>query len=169
MPKLERLGELKEKYAGIQSKLAGARAASANLEDFRKEFKKAERNFKIALQLLPDKKEIPTLLESVSKSGIDSGLEFILFKPNAEQREDFYARIPVNIELRGGYHNVAMFFDRLGRLPRIVNVSNFNVETPRGGGTRNLITTCVAETYRFLEAGEADKGDKGSKKGKKKG
>ena len=166
-PKLEKLNDLKQKFAGIQSKLAGARAAAANLEDFQEEYKNALLDFKIALRLLPDKKEIPTLLESVSKSGTDSGLEFILFQPGQEQRADFYAKIPVDVEVRGGFHNVAMFFDRIGKLPRIVNIPNFSLEIPKSGTATVLSATCVAETYRFLEAGETQP-SKGDKKGKKK-
>ena len=166
-PKLEKLNDLKQKFAGIQSKLAGARAAAANLEDFQEEYKNALLDFKIALRLLPDKKEIPTLLESVSKSGTDSGLEFILFQPGQEQRADFYAKIPVDVEVRGGFHNIAMFFDRIGKLPRIVNIPNFSLEIPKSGTATVLSATCVAETYRFLEASETQP-SKGDKKGKKK-
>jgi type IV pilus assembly protein PilO len=168
-PKMEKFNKLKETYAGIQAKLAGARAAAANLEDFEQEYKKAQVSFKIALRLLPDKKEIPNLLESVSASGTDSGLEFILFQPRPEQVADFYAKIPVSVEVRGGFHNIAMFFDRVARLPRIVNVMNFDIQVPRGGVPTTLTATCVAETYRFLEAGESSQADKGSTKGKKKG
>ena len=166
-PKLEKLNDLKQKFAGIQSKLTGARAAAANLEDFQEEYKNALLDFKIALRLLPDKKEIPTLLESVSKSGTDSGLEFILFQPGQEQRADFYAKIPVDVEVRGGFHNIAMFFDRIGKLPRIVNIPNFSLEIPKRGSATMLSATCVAETYRFLEASET-KPSKEKKKGKKK-
>lgn len=166
-PKLEKLNDLKQKFAGIQSKLTGARAAAANLEDFQEEYKNALLDFKIALRLLPDKKEIPTLLESVSKSGTDSGLEFILFQPGQEQRADFYAKIPVDVEVRGGFHNIAMFFDRIGKLPRIVNIPNFSLEIPKRGTATMLSATCVAETYRFLEASETQP-SKGDQKGKKK-
>ncbi|MBW1897054.1 MAG: type 4a pilus biogenesis protein PilO [Deltaproteobacteria bacterium] len=167
-PQLEKLTDLKQKYAGLQTKLAGARAAAANLEDFQKEYDKAQLDFKIALRLLPDKKEIPTLLESVSKSGTDSGLEVLLFQPKSEELADFYAKIPVAVEVRGGFHNLAMFFDRIGKLPRIVNVPVFNIEIPRRGRPANLSAVCTAETYRFLDASEAKKDDKESKKKKKK-
>jgi len=167
-PQLEKLNELKQKYAGLQTKLAGAQAAAANLEDFQKEYDKAQVDFKIALRLLPDKKEIPSLLESVSRSGTDSGLEFLLFQPKSEEHADFYAKIPVAVEVRGGFHNIAMFFDRIGKLPRIVNVPVFNIQAPKQGRQVNLSAVCTAETYRFLDASEDKKQDKDSKKKKKK-
>jgi type IV pilus assembly protein PilO len=166
-PQLEKLNDLQEKYAGIETKLAGARNAAANIEDFQKEYEQAQMDFKVALRLLPDKKEIPTLLESVSQSGTDSGLEFILFQPEPEQPQDFYAKIPVSVAVRGGFHNVAMFFDRIGKLPRIVNVPDFNIEIPRQGVATDLSVTCTAETYRFLEASEAAKKNDEKKKKKK--
>lgn len=168
-PKQKELNDLEQKLAGIHAKLTGAKSAAANLEDFEQEYKKAQIDFKIALRLLPDKKEIPTLLESVSRSGKDSGLEFILFQPRKEEQADFYAKIPVDIEVHGGFHNVAMFFDRIARLPRIVNIPKFDLQIPKGGGAGLLTTKCVAETYRFLEAGETGQAENGQKDKKKKG
>jgi type IV pilus assembly protein PilO len=92
-------------------------------------------------------------------------LEFLLFRPAGEVNKGFYAEIPVNIEVQGGYHNLGMFFDKVARLSRIVNVSDIKIKkkgSKGGGGT--LKATCVATTYRFVE--EAKKGSK--RKGKKK-
>jgi len=173
MPRLTKLNELKEKFAGIEAQLASARAAAANLEDFQKEYEKAQIQFKLALQLLPDKKEIPGLLESVSRSGKDSGLDFLLFQPGKEVNKGFYAEIPVDIQVRGGYHHLAMFFARVANLSRIVNISRFTIETPRKSravmteAAAVLDVSCVAVTYRFLESAEAPKA--GAKPTKKKG
>ncbi len=155
MPKSTKINELKQEYENLQIKLTKARAAARNLKKFEKQYKEAQVKFKIALQLLPDKKEIPSLLAGISKSGKDSGLEFILFQPGAEVSRDFYAEIPVNIQINGGYHNLAMFFDRVGRLSRIVNILNIKMQTSRGKGAQGgLSASCVAMTYRFLEASE---------------
>lgn len=156
MPKSSTLDELKNGYDTLETKLVKARAAARNIKKFQKEYKEAEVKFKLVLQLLPDKKEIPSLLESVSKSGKDSGLEFILFQPGGEISKDFYAEIPVNIQVNGGYHNLAMFFERVARLSRIVNILNINIRAATGkGAQRSLSASCVARTYRFLEASEA--------------
>jgi len=165
MPKSGRLNELKDNYENLEMRLIKARTAARNLKKFQKQYNEAQVKFRLALQLLPDKKEIPSLLENISKSGNDAGLEFLLFQPSGEVSRDFYAEIPVNIQVKGGYHNLAVFFDKVGRLPRIVNILNINILASKEAGGI-LSATCVATTYRFLEASEAEPADKESKKGK---
>ncbi len=166
MPKFQKIGELQKNYDELKQKVASAKATAANYDKVQKKFKAAEVNLKLALRLLPDKREIPDLLESISKSGRFSGLEFILFKPSAEVMRDFYAEIPVQIEVTGGYHNLAMFFDKVGRLSRIVNISNISVKfgSRSNEAQGRLKASCVATTYRFVESsGKAKKKGKGKK------
>ena len=105
------------------------------------------------MKALPEKKEIPNLLASISSSGQDSGLEFALFEPKPENNKDFYAEIPVAVKVSGSYHNVASFFDKVSRLPRIVNIDNISItaqkQTKKEG--LSLSTSCTAITYRFIE------------------
>lgn len=152
-PQSNKLNELRSELETLESKLFTARKAAENLEKFQKEFEDAQIQFKLALQLLPDERQIPNLLEGISTSGKDSGLEFLLFQPGPEVPRDFYAEIPVNIQVSGGYHNLAMFFDRVARLSRIVNMLNINIQAPETPGILNA--SCVAMTYRFLEAAQA--------------
>jgi type IV pilus assembly protein PilO len=116
------------------------------------QFKGAEIELKIVMKALPEKKEIPSLLASISSSGQDSGLEFALFEPKPESNKDFYAEIPVSIKVAGSYHNVAMFFDKVSRLPRIVNIDNIGITAQKGTKKGlSLTTSCTAITYRFVE------------------
>jgi len=168
MPKSSRLDELQKNYEDLEIRLIKARAAAKNLKKFQEQYKEAQVKFRLALQLLPDTKEIPSLLESISKAGQDSGLEFILFQPSAEVSRDFYAEIPVKIQVKGGYHSLAIFFDKVGKLPRIVNMFDIKITTPKTKGTQGYLdASCVAMTYRFLEASEM-KASKAKKKKKKK-
>jgi type IV pilus assembly protein PilO len=157
MPKSAEINELRDEYDMLQGKLFTARQAAENLEQFEKEYGEAQLKFKLALQLLPDKREIPSLLESVTRSGKESGLEFKLFQPSGEVTKGFYAEIPVNIQISGGYHNLAMFFDRVARLSRIVNIMNLSLKSA-GGTAAILNASCVARTYRFLEVAPAAAG-----------
>jgi type IV pilus assembly protein PilO len=77
------------------------------------------------------------------------GLEFLLFEPKPEIRKEFYAEIPVAINVKGGYHDMAMFFDRVARLSRIVNVKNITMGREKEG--EDLNTVCTAVTYKFVE------------------
>jgi type IV pilus assembly protein PilO len=112
--------------------------------------KAAEEQFEIAKMALPEKEEIPSLLASISQSGKDSGLEFLLFQPKPEVKKDFFAEIPVAISVSGGYHNVAMFFDKVANLSRIVNINNIALKPQKNG--EELVTNCTAVTYKFVEA-----------------
>jgi type IV pilus assembly protein PilO len=124
----------------------------------------AEDQFKIVKRALPENEEIPSLLASISQSGMDSGLEFFLFQPQNEIKKDFYAEIPVSISVTGRYQEVARFFDKVGNLPRIVNMRNISID-PNDGG-QLLSTKCTAVTYKFIESSPNKR--KTNKKNKKK-
>jgi len=110
----------------------------------------------LAKAVLPETKEIPSLLSSISQSGQDAGLEFVLFEPKAEVKKDFYAEIPVSIKVTGSYHNIATFFDNVSRLYRIVNIQN--IEMKSGKNDTSLDTSCTAVTYKFVETTTAASG-----------
>lgn len=155
LPKMEKIDKLTEEYEGLEQKLTRFKAKARQLRAVRKKFKAAGNEFKIVMRALPEKKEIPNLLASISSSGQDSGLEFALFEPKPEKNKGFYAEIPVAISVSGSYHSVAMFFDKVSRLPRIVNIDNINITAQKGTkkGLR-LTTSCTAITYRFVEKKE---------------
>ncbi|MDZ7640436.1 MAG: type 4a pilus biogenesis protein PilO [Desulfurivibrio sp.] len=99
-------------------------------------------------------------MTSISNRGTDSGLEFILFRPQNEVPRDFYAEIPVEIAVNGPYHNVGVFSYWVSKLPRIVTVSNLNMGSPsRGEHQMSLNTTFTLLTYRFIEPEPEDETD----------
>jgi type IV pilus assembly protein PilO len=165
MPNSDKIAMLKQNYGDLQNKVAKAKAAVRDLDKYEKKYKEAQGRFRLALQLLPDKKEIPALLEGISKSGRSSGLEFLLFKPDKEVTKEFYAEIPVKIEVTGGYHNLAIFFDKVARLSRIVNISKLTINSAKAEGT--LKASCVATTYQFVETPKEEQAKGKSKKRKK--
>jgi type IV pilus assembly protein PilO len=110
MPLQEKITTLEKQHQELSQQLDTYKIKAARLEEFRKKKKDKEDEFYKALAALPDAKEIPALLTAVSKSGSDSGLEFLLFKPEPEAIKDFYAEIPVSINVKGGYHQIAEFF-----------------------------------------------------------
>jgi len=160
LPKVKKIDELKKKQKTLETRLVRAKAKAKQLKHFRDKLKKAQTEFTIAVKKLPEKKEIPSLLSSVSRSGHDAGLEFLLFEPKAELTKDFYAEIPVSIIVTGNYHKTALFFDKVARLHRIVNIDDIKMTVTKESG--ELKTLCTAVTYRFVET----KPEKGSKKSK---
>jgi len=148
-PKVKKIDKLKTEQETLETRLIRARAKATKLEYFKDKLKKAETEFKIAVKKLPEKKEIPSLLSNVSQSGHDSGLEFLLFEPKAERTKEFYAEIPVSIIVTGNYHKTALFFDKVTRLHRIVNIDDIKMTTTKGNA--ELKTSCTAVTYKFVE------------------
>jgi type IV pilus assembly protein PilO len=135
-PKLADIKKLKKELGGLEKKLVTAKANAADLEKFQKMMEEAEVEFKKAMKALPEKEEIPSLLTSISRSGQDVGLEFLL-------------EIPVAMQVVGGYHDLAMFFDKVARLSRIVNIKNISMG--RIKDSQRLNTSCTAVTYKFVE------------------
>ena len=149
LPKISKINVLKKELSTLETRLATAIAKANQLKYYQDKLKDAEMEFKMVMKKLPEKKEIPALLSSVSQSGRDAGLEFLLFQPEPEQNKDFYAEIPVSIKITGNYHNVALFFDKVARLSRIVNIDDIKMASTTG--KTDLITSCKAITYRFVE------------------
>mgnify|MGYP001561355988 FL=1 len=151
-PKSAELAELNVRLEKLQAELNESKAIAADLPRFKAEVARLNDELKKALLELPDKREIPSLLTNISKLGIESGLEFIRFKPMSEIPSGFYAKVPVEISLKGTYHEVATFFDKVSKLSRIVNITNISMSGAKEEGGKIILTTpCLATTYRFIE------------------
>ena len=162
LPKHKEIGKLESKYKELSAKLDKAKRTAKQLNFYRTKMKAAEAQFSIVRKTLPEKKEIPALLAGISQSARDAGLDIIKFQPMPEKPKEFYAEVPISINVSGDYHSVAVFFDRISSMPRIVTIGAFRM-TPEKGGNK-LSTSCTAVTYKFIEPVEK----KPSKKRKKK-
>ncbi|UCF73646.1 MAG: type 4a pilus biogenesis protein PilO [Deltaproteobacteria bacterium] len=155
MPKTDEIAVVESELSTLDKKITDAKFAKRDLQKLEMELAAAQDELTLALRLLPTTSEIPSLLKSITKLGNDSNLEFLLFSPEKEvTKEELYVEIPVSIEVRGGYHDVAMFFDKIGKLDRIVNVVDVSI-IPTQPNSTILKTTCKALTYRFKEATKA--------------
>jgi type IV pilus assembly protein PilO len=149
LPTYEEMDQLETKLQELDKQLATAKINAAELEKFQAKMQEAEAQFKIAMRALPEQAEVPSLLTNVSKSGVELGVELLSFKPAAEVNKEFYAELPMEINIRGDYHHQAMFFDRVARLSRIININNISISADKAG--RDLNTLCTAVTYKFIE------------------
>ncbi len=167
LPKFEKINSLKKQLTDLEQKLSTAKRNAADLKKFQAKMKEAEAQFNMAMKKLPETKEIPSLLTAISDSGQQVGLEFLLFEPKKEKKKEFYAEIPVAMSLRGDYHNLAIFFDQVARLNRIVNITNIQMTRAKGKGKAagELLAKCTAVTYKFLD--EPPKKKKKKKKRRK--
>jgi type IV pilus assembly protein PilO len=149
---------LAEEITGIRNDRDKKKTLSANLPKLKKELQEWDAKLKAAVAQLPDRKEIPDLLSSLSIKAREAGLEILLFRPRAENFQEFYAEIPVDIVVRGGFFNAVTFFDEVGKLNRLVNIDNIDLKNPKVGGDQvALEISTLATTYRFLDKAERKK------------
>jgi len=157
-PRMTRTDGLRAHIADMIQERARKLSEAQAMPDRQKEVEVLDRQLKLAIARLPDEKEIPDLLSSVSNLGRDSGLDILIFRQKPETYQEFYAQVPVEMQVRGGYHQVAAFFDRVGKLDRIVNVSDISMKDPKVVGDDMVLqANCQVTTYRFLSEAERER------------
>ena len=158
---------LQNQAAKLRKEIAGAKARAAKLDEHLAEMEETKRLFAEASVLLPQKKEIPSLLTNISALGTNSGLNMATFSPGGERRKEFYAEIPVSLRVNGPYHNIGTFLYEVSKLDRIVSAVNINLGGPSmQRGEMVLSSNINLVTYRFLEESEIE--EQKPQKGKKK-
>jgi type IV pilus assembly protein PilO len=149
---------------------------AANLEAYRQQIAEIERTFGAMLRQLPGKTEVPSLLVDISQTGLAAGLQERLFQPGSESKKDFYAELPIKIQLSGGYHEFGLFVSGIAALPRIVTLHDIEITrgNTRGGArgrapapTDQLTLNLTAKTYRYLDEEETAPAAAPAKKGAK--
>jgi type IV pilus assembly protein PilO len=183
LPQSEEIASLDGKLTKLKADLTASQGIIRDLQTFRTQIQGLEKELTGAVTQLPNEKEIPDLLKNISSLGKESNLEFILFRPKPEEPQQFYARVPIELTIVGTYHNTGLFFDRVSRLHRIINVVDFSMTRAKDGKGKgdprdeNLVrTSCLVMTYRFIEKKEENKSEQkegakepkeGASKGKK--
>lgn len=154
-PRSDQIIKLSEDIESSQFKRNKLKKDVVNLPKLKQERQKLEGVLKETVAQLPDKKEIPDLLSTISTKASEAGLQILVFRPAGENAKDFYAEIPVNLVVRGGFHEVVTFFDEVGRLNRVVNIQNIDIKKPQTRGDSSIVeTSALATTFRFLDEAE---------------
>ena len=134
-------------------------AKAVNLEIYKQQLKDIERSFGALLRQLPGKTEVPNLLVDISQTGLSAGLEEKLFQPQAEQKKDFYAELPIKISLTGSYHQFGEFVSGIAALPRIVTLHDIEIKPANKDAYDQLTLELTAKTYRYLDEDEVSASD----------
>ena len=154
-PKQEELKNFQTRLTELQTQVEENRRIAENLPRLEREYFQLNKELEKALTELPDQKQIPLLLTSITSAGKASGLDFLVFRPKAEEPKEFYASVPVDITVSGSFNSVAKFFVAVSELPRIVNIGNVAFSDIKSSGDQtNLKVTCLATTFRFLDKKE---------------
>lgn len=150
-PNSEEIGRLQAQFRQLENQVKEYEAIAAELPKFEREFERLNREFEIVAAKLPKEKDIPPLIDSVYSEISASNLDSIIFAPRGQVQKEIYAEIPIDMEVQGTYYDLADFFDRLSRLPRIVNVRNLNlVREDIKGGNVLLNSKFNVVTFRLL-------------------
>lgn len=165
-PRMYRTNELRQQIDALLQERDAKEASTAGISDRKREVEELEGDLNRAMLRLPDQKEIPQLLSSISNLGRDSGLDILVFRLKPERLQDFYAEVPVEMVVRGNYHRIAGFLDAVGRLDRIVNVSDLWMKEPKLYA-EDLVLQAGAQvtTFRFLSEAERQKVAEARKRG----
>jgi type IV pilus assembly protein PilO len=199
---IEKKSSLEKELTEMQEKIKEKEKIANQLNDYITAVKALQENYKVALQKLPDQREIPTLFHTVALAGKEAGVDFLLFEPKASvpkvmdnqpaaqpkgkgappppkpanppdkkpaeasaaggkkvpepPPEPFYEEIPVAVSIVGTFQNILFFFDKVAKLPRIVNISDISIgERKEVKGKGQVITsTCMIKTYMFIDKKE---------------
>jgi type IV pilus assembly protein PilO len=139
----------------LQRKLTNVRAVANNVGEFEQEVAALERELELALTQLPNRKQFEDLLQDITTAGKKVGVAIKSIERSQEVGRDFYAEVPFKLELEGTYHNIAMFFERVAKLPRIVNIGSMRIQAgPEWDRNTLLKVEGTATTFRFLTADE---------------
>lgn len=155
-PRAEAIARIEKQIVQKRRILEKHRKIAAKYDKFKARVEELEDQLRVLLVQLPKRKEIPDLIRQISDLGVRTGLQISLLRPQPEQAKEFYANVPITVRVVGNYHAVGQFFDALGRLPRLVSISNIQMAI----NAKTLVTQCLATTYRFFEEGESN-GSKG--------
>ena len=136
-----------------------------NLDQYRQQLVELEASFETLKSQLPKDTEVPGLLEDITHTGLGSGLEFETIALKDEIEKEFYAELPIDIQVSGDYHGFGAFVSGVAALPRIVTLHDFKiVPVKEEAGSRGMLDMSItAKTYRYA-GGDDDGGDQGTEK-----
>lgn len=146
-----RLTKAEQKESELRQALEIKAKKAANLEAYEQQLAEMRESFGAMLRQLPNQTEVAELLVDISQTGLASGLEFELFKPQSEIPKEFYAELPISIRVKGDYHEFGNFVSGVAALPRIVTVHDVAIER---GKEEGLTMNILAKTYRYLDEEE---------------
>ena len=158
-PTMRRIEAKEAQLTKLTREMKEKQRIAADYDKFKEETARIQEDLQRYVAKLPDKKEIPKLLKSISNMSQEAGLEVLLFKPQGEQAAEYYSRVPVELKFVGTYHRIGRFFYYVGTLPRIVNIENFSIQNAQKTSKDEFLlsTSCVATTYRYKESPPPDK------------
>ena len=152
MPADAEMATRQQKLDGLKVEIAKAQSTANQLNQFRQQVAELEGRLESLKAVLPEQKDVADLLRRIQTLATQSNLAIRAFKPAASVTKDLHAEWPIALQLDGTYHNLAMFFDRVSKFSRIINVSNISIRAKEKPEPSSTITVdCVATTFVLLD------------------
>lgn len=159
---LEQKAKAQEEELALRETYLNKKLLALNIDIYRQQMEEMERTFGSLLRQLPNTTEVPDLLVDITQAGLGRGLEFSLFRPEKEQPKDFYAELPISLQVSGSYHELAQFVSDVAALPRIVTFGDISITA---NGNR-LTMAAIARTYRYMDSAPSPAPSKKARGGK---
>ncbi|MFA6040776.1 MAG: type 4a pilus biogenesis protein PilO [Methylophilus sp.] len=154
-PAIDELDQSVAKETELRQVFSIKKGQAIKLEAYRQQMVDIEKTFGVLLKQLPDKSEMDGLLSDINQAGLGRGLEFDLFKPGQEVVADFYAEMPIQIQVQGDFFELGAFATDVSKLARIVTLNDIKIQPVNKDAKDGLLMMeAVAKTYRYLDASE---------------
>lgn len=154
-PKKATIASLDQQLTGLRAKIQEGRAARQQLPRFREEVRQLELELDKLLKILPARRNTPELLRRIRTLTEQGDFDLLRFTPGRFVEQDFYSEWPIAIDLEGTYHNLALFFERVSRFSRIINIEDLKVNALSETGSDHTISaTFRAKTFVYREEEE---------------
>lgn len=154
-PEIDAYDQAQAKEQELRQTFLAKKAQAVKIDAYRQQMIDIEKTFGALLKQLPDKSQMDGLLTDINQAGLGRGLEFELFKPGQEIVADFYAEMPIQIKIKGNYHDMGAFATDISKLSRIVTLNDLSI-APMNKDAKDsvLVMEAVAKTYRYLDTSE---------------
>ena len=149
---LETIRQREAHLGELQVKIQEGRAAKEKLPQFREEVRRLELELDKLLRILPSRRNTPDLLRRIRALTEQGDFNLLRFTPGNISDRDFYSEWPIAISLTGTYHNLALFYDRISRFSRIINVENLSIGARPPGSPHTINANFIAKTFIYKEA-----------------
>lgn len=147
----ESITRVQSEIVNAEMEISRTQQIAARLPELLAELDRLEARLDTLSIILPPAAETDELLRRVEAAASDSNLDVLRTSFEDPIPHDFYAEKPFSLDIRGTYHNLARFFDRVGKFARIINIDQVNVTTLEDGGGDSIQASCTAKTFFFLE------------------
>ncbi len=154
-PEIDAYDQAQAKEQELRQTFLAKKAQAVKIDAYRQQMIDIEKTFGALLKQLPDKSQMDGLLTDINQAGLGRGLEFELFKPGQEIVADFYAEMPIQIKIKGNYHDMGAFATDISKLSRIVTLNDLSI-APMNKDAKDsaLEMEAIAKTYRYLDSSE---------------